>query len=109
MGILADPTVVEYGYSGKHYLGPNKTGSFSVQGVLYGSHSWHQLWEQFIAAAWIIVFTAVMTSIIFYLVKFLVRGLREDDATLEVGDLAIHDEEAFPAETFAERVTSLTR
>jgi ammonia channel protein AmtB len=50
-----------------------------------------------------------MTAIIFFLVKFVLRGLREKDEVLEVGDLAIHDEEAFPVETFAERVNSLGR
>jgi Amt family ammonium transporter len=104
VGFLADPSMLQYGTAGKHYRGAT---NFSVQGVLYGSHSWHQLWEQFLAALWIISFTAIMTALIFYLVKFLLRGLREPDAVLEVGDLAIHDEEAFPAETFAERVNSL--
>jgi Amt family ammonium transporter len=69
----------------------------------------HQLWEQFLAATWIIGYTAVGTAVVFYVVKLVMRGLREPDAVLEVGDLAIHDEEAFPAETFAERVSSLSR
>jgi hypothetical protein len=42
--------------------------------------------------------------VIFYLVKFLVGGLRESDETLAIGDLAIHDEEAFPDPTFGEPV-----
>jgi hypothetical protein len=36
-------------------------------------------------------------------VKALV-GLREDDETLAIGDIAIHDEEAFPEPTFGEPV-----
>ncbi|MCX6512954.1 MAG: hypothetical protein NT160_07875, partial [Actinobacteria bacterium] len=52
-------------------------------------------------------FTAIMTAIILVVVKFVCRGLREPDEVLEVGDLAMHDEEAFPQATFAERVTSL--
>jgi hypothetical protein len=39
-------------------------------------------------------------------VKLVLGGLREDDATLAVGDLAIHDEEAFPEPTFGEPVDS---
>jgi Amt family ammonium transporter len=106
VGFLADPSMVEYGTKGSTYRGATQ---FSVQGVFYGSHSWHQLWEQFLAACWIIGFTSVATAAIFYVVKFVMRGLREPDTVLEVGDLAIHDEEAFPAETFAERVSSLSR
>jgi hypothetical protein len=41
--------------------------------------------------------------------KVVARGLREKDEDLEVGDLAIHDEEAFPTETFAERVSAMSR
>jgi Amt family ammonium transporter len=104
VGFLADPGMLEYGAKGAHY----RSGSFfSVNGLFY-TGSWHQEWEQFLAAIWIICFTAVMTAIIFYAVKFTI-GLREHDDVLEVGDLAIHDEEAFPTETFAERVSSLSR
>jgi Amt family ammonium transporter len=106
VGILADPKMIEYGVKGAHYAG---AGGFSVGGWFYNGHSWHQFWEQFLAASWIIVYTSIMTAIIFYLVKFVLRGLREKDEVLEVGDLAIHDEEAFPVETFAERVTALGR
>jgi Amt family ammonium transporter len=105
VGILADPKMVEYGTSGSDYHGDK---IFSIGGVLY-NHSWHQFWEQFLAACWIIGFTAVGTTLVFYFVKFVMRGLREPDSVLEIGDLAIHDEEAFPAETFAERVSSLSR
>ena len=106
VGFLADPKMLQYGQTGKHYAGGTKF--FSVNGLFYGG-GWHQEWEQILAAGWIIGFTAVMTAGIFYLVKFVLRGLREPDEVLEVGDLAIHGEEAFPAETFAERVNSLSR
>jgi len=105
VGLLADPGMVEYGVAGKHYTG---SGSFSVGGWFY-THSFHQLWEQFLAAVWVIAFSAVGTAILLYIVKFVCRGLRETDEVLEIGDLAIHDEEAFPRETFAERVSSLSR
>jgi len=105
VGVLADPGMTTYGVTGKDF---NAAGSFSVGGWFY-THSFHQLWEQFLTAVWVISFTAVATAVIFYFVKFVLGGLREDDNTLEVGDLAIHDEEAFPTETFAERVSSLSR
>ena len=104
VGLLADPGMIQYGVAGKTY---DAAGAFSVGGWFY-THSFHQLWEQFLTAAWIIVFTAVMSAILLYITKFVCRGLREKDEVLEVGDLAIHDEEAYPRETFAERVSSLT-
>ena len=104
IGLVADPSQTVYGVTGKDYGGE---GSFSVGGWFY-THSFHQLWEQFLTAAWIIIFTAVMSTILLYITKFVCRGLREKDEVLEVGDLAIHDEEAYPRETFAERVSSLT-
>ena len=102
IGLFADPKMAVY------LTDDGKSAAFSVGGWFY-THSFHQLWEQFIAAAWVIGYTAVGTALVFYVAKLLVRGLREKDEALEVGDLAIHDEEAFPAETFAERVSSLTR
>jgi Amt family ammonium transporter len=105
VGLLADPGMIQYGVAGKTY---DAAGAFSVSGWFY-NHSFHQLWEQFLAAVWIITYTAIVSAILFYIVKFVCRGLREKDEVLEVGDLAIHDEEAYPRETFAERVTSLSR
>jgi len=105
VGLLADPGMTEYGVAGKTY---DAAGSFSVGGWFY-THSFHQLWEQFLAASWIILYTGIVSAILFYIVKVVCRGLREKDEVLEVGDLAIHDEEAYPRETFAERVSSLSR
>ncbi|OYV59574.1 MAG: ammonium transporter [Actinobacteria bacterium 21-73-9] len=101
VGLLADPKMVEYGVTGAHFKG---AGSFSVGGWFF-THSFHQLWEQFLAAAWIICYTGIGTAVIFYVVKKLV-GLREDDLTLRDGDIAIHEEEAFPEPTFGEPVAS---
>ncbi len=103
VGILADPRMIEYGVKGKNYAG---AGSSVVSGLFYGG-GFHQLWEQFRAAVWVIVFTAVMTYIILKVVKFICRGLREPDEVLAIGDLAIHEEEAYPRETFAERISSV--
>ena len=96
VGFLADPGMLEYVGTGKAAPG------FSVQGLFY-TGSWHQVWEQFIAAVWVIVFTAVMSFILLKIVQ-LVVGLREPDEVLETGDLAIHDEEVYPEPTFAERL-----
>jgi len=96
VGFFADPGMIEY-------IGIGKTApGFSVVGLFY-SGSWHQEWEQFITAVWVIVFTAIASFILLWIVK-LVIGLREPDENLEIGDLAVHDEEVYPEETFAERV-----
>ena len=99
VGILADPHMIQYGVVGKVY---DAAGSFSVAGWFYG-HSFHQLWEQFLAALWVIGWTSTVTALIFYVVKFTV-GLRESDEVLAIGDIAIHEEEAFPEPTFGEPV-----
>jgi Amt family ammonium transporter len=100
VGFLADPGMVEY-------IGLGKTTSFVVGGLFY-TGSWHQEWEQFLAAVWIILFTAIGTTILAYITKFVCRGLREKDEVLEIGDVAIHDEEVYPQETFAERVSAMS-
>ena len=102
VGLIADPRMTEYGIAGANYKG---SGGFAVGGWFF-THSFHQLWEQFLAAVWIIGYTAVGTAVIFYLVKFVLGGLRESDEVLAIGDLAIHDEEAFPEPTFGEPVGS---
>ena len=76
---------------------------FGVNGLLY-TGSAHQLWEQFRAAVWVILWSAVVTFIIMQLIKLVLRGARYKDEILEVGDLAIHGEEAFPEDSFASRV-----
>ena len=96
VGFFADPGMLEYIGIGKASPG------FSVNGLFY-TGSWHQVWEQFLAAAWVICFTAIASFILLWIVKLIV-GLREPDEKLEIGDLAIHDEEVYPRETFAERV-----
>jgi Amt family ammonium transporter len=101
VGVLADPHMTTYGVDGANW---KADGGFSVGGVLY-THSFHQLWEQFLAASWVICFTAVGTTVVFVLVKKLV-GLRESDDMLRDGDLAIHEEEAFPEPTFGEPISS---
>ncbi|MGC8498755.1 MAG: ammonium transporter [Acidimicrobiales bacterium] len=98
VGFLADPGMTEYGVTGSHFKG---AGQFSVGGWFY-THSFHQLWEQFLAALWIIGYTAAGTAAIFWVVKKVLGGLRESEEVLSVGDIAIHEEEAFPEPTFGE-------
>ncbi len=100
VGLIADPGMTQYGVSGAHF---KAAGGFSVGGWFF-THSFHQLWEQFLAASWIICYTAVGTAVVFYIVKFVLGGLREDEETLRIGDIAIHEEEAFPEPTFGEPV-----
>jgi Amt family ammonium transporter len=76
---------------------------FGVNGLAY-TGSAHQLWEQFRAAIWVIIWSALVTFILMHLIKLVLRGARYKDEILEVGDLAIHGEEAFPEEAFASRV-----
>jgi ammonium transporter, Amt family len=68
---------------------------FSVSGLLY-SGSMHQLWEQARAAAWVILWSALVTFLLMKFIGLVLRGARYPDSILEVGDFAIHDEVAFP-------------
>jgi len=111
VGIFADPNMIEYGCG---TLGPNgqvvnTSGAayattsahctpFSVGGWLY-TGSFHQLWEQSRAALFVIVWSALITFLIMKFLGLVLRGTRYKDDVLEVGDLAIHDELAFPEDT----------
>ena len=56
---------------------------------------------QFLAALTIIVWDSLVTAAILYFIKYVLRlNLRSPDAILEVGDVAIHGEEAFPDMAF---------
>jgi Amt family ammonium transporter len=109
LGIFADPNMIEYGCGTLNSAGQvvNTTSAqyatasthctpFSAAGLMYGPHSFHQLWEQFRAALWVIVWSAVITFILMKLIGLVLHGARYSDDILEIGDLAIHDEEAFP-------------
>jgi Amt family ammonium transporter len=100
VGFLADPGMVEY-------IGAKGTASVVINGLFY-TGSWHQEWEQFLAAVWILCYCAVVTFILAYITKWICRGLREKGDVLEIGDIAIHDEEVYPQETFAERVSAMS-
>jgi Amt family ammonium transporter len=115
LGIFGDPNMIEYGCG---HLNPSgqviatsaaqyassggKCVPFSVSGLMY-TGSAHQLWEQFRAAIWVIFWSALVTFILMKVIGWVLRGARYKDDILEVGDVAIHDEEAFPEETLAQR------
>jgi Amt family ammonium transporter len=81
-GILANPNMIEYIGTGKDAPGVSGTGSM------------HQLMVQAIAAGFIIVFNIIATSVILFAIKIFVP-LRMDDATLKIGDDAVHGETAY--------------
>ncbi len=116
LGIFGDPNMLEYGCGRLDAAGQVISTSqqtyitatahcipFSVNGLIY-TGSAHQLWEQFRAAIFVIFWSALITFILMKLIGLVLRGARYKDEVLEVGDLAIHGEEAFPVETLAERV-----
>jgi Amt family ammonium transporter len=90
VGMLADPNMIQY-------IGLGKTASFSGTGLFYGHP--HQLLVQFEAALTIIIWDAIVTAVILYVIKYVFRmKLRLPDEVLEVGDIAVHGEEAYPVE-----------
>jgi Amt family ammonium transporter len=91
VGLLADPNVIEY---------PAAPGgaSFAGAGWFWGHHP-HQLLVQFLAALTIIIWDAAVTFIIWMFIKYVLRmKLTFSQEQLEIGDVAIHGEEAYPAE-----------
>jgi ammonium transporter, Amt family len=85
-GILANPDMIEYIGTDKDAPGVSGTGWF------YGS--FHQFMLQLYAALFIIVFNVVATFIILKVISIFV-SLRMDEATLRVGDDAVHGETAY--------------
>ena len=87
VGILANPDMLEY-------IGTDKDApGVSVTGLLYGDPG-HQLLLQLDGAAFIIVYNAIATFIILKVISIFVP-LRMDEATLKVGDDAVHGETAY--------------
>jgi Amt family ammonium transporter len=86
-GILGDPDMLEYIGTDKDAPGVNVTG------LLYGGGI-HQLVLQIEGALFIIVFNVIMTFIILKVISF-ITPLRMDEATLKVGDDAVHGETAY--------------
>ena len=87
VGLVANPAMIEYLSTDK------KTSAVSIGGAFYGNPA--QLLPQFYAAAFIIVFNAIMTFIILKVVS-LVVPLRASSSEIEGGDLAIHGIDPMP-------------
>jgi ammonium transporter, Amt family len=89
VGFFADPSVVVYPLT--------TSGSpFAASGLIFGHpHSWKLIEEQLLAALTVIVWDAVVTFIILKVIS-LFTSLRMSDEDLEIGDLAVHGEEAYP-------------
>src|SRR5579863_9486790 len=87
VGILACPDMLVYVGTDKEAPGVNVTG------LLYGDTG-NQLWQQLKAAVFIIVLNVVATYVILKVISIFV-ALRMDEATLRVGDDAVHGETAY--------------
>jgi Amt family ammonium transporter len=88
VGLLADPKMIEY-------LGVGKNPSLSGTGLFYGHPK--QLAIQAGAALTIIVWDAAVTFILLKGIGLFMK-LRLPDEVLEIGDLAVHGEEAYPSD-----------
>jgi ammonium transporter, Amt family len=76
------------------YIGTDKDApGVSVTGLLYGGGV-HQLVLQAEAALFIIVLNAVATYVILKIISLIVP-LRMDETTLQLGDKAVHGEDAY--------------
>jgi Amt family ammonium transporter len=93
VGILANPDMLLYIGTDKQAPGINVTGA------LYGNLP--QLLLQAEGAAFIIAYNAIATAIILMVISIFVP-LRMDEATLKVGDDAVHGETAYAIGTEGE-------
>ena len=94
VGLVANGDVLEY-------IGTDKEApGISVTGLFYGDPG-TQLLHQFYGAAFIIVYNIIATYIILKVIGFIVP-LRMDEATLKVGDDAVHGETAYAIGTEGE-------
>ena len=96
-GQVVNTTQAQYAAAG------GKCVPFSVNGLMY-TGSFHQLWEQFRAAIFVIFWSALITFILMKIIGLILPGgARYKDEILEVGDVAIHDEEAYPDDSISVR------
>ena len=90
VGLLADPKMIVY-------LGIGNNPSVSGTGLFYGHAK--QLALQAGAALTVIIWDAVVTFVILMVIKHVLRmNLRLPDEVLEIGDVAVHGEEAYPSD-----------
>jgi ammonium transporter, Amt family len=93
VGVFANPDMLQYIGTDKEAPGVNVTG------LLYGNAA--QVLTQIEGAAFIIVYNVIATFIILKVIGFIVP-LRMDEATLKVGDDAVHGETAYAIGTEGE-------
>jgi Amt family ammonium transporter len=91
VGVLADPHIIQYIGNGKDVQ------DVSGSGWLWGHHP-QQILIQLGAALTIIVWDAFVTFAILRILGLFMK-LRAPDEALELGDVAVHQEEAYPDET----------
>ena len=91
VGVLADPKVIVYLGNGKD------VADVTYSGWLWGDRP-GQILVQLGAALTIIIWDAFVTFAILRILGLFMK-LRAPDEALEVGDVAVHDEEAYPDET----------
>ena len=95
VGILANPDMLQY-------IGTDKEApGISITGMIAAGGSPQQLLLQVYGAAFIIIYNAIATYIILKVIGFIVP-LRMDEATLKVGDDAVHGETAYAIGTEGE-------
>jgi Amt family ammonium transporter len=88
VGLLADPKMIVY-------LGIGKSPNVTTAGLFYGHPK--QLLIQAGAAGTVIVWDGVVTFVLLRVIGLFMK-LREPDAVLEAGDIALHGEVAYPEE-----------
>jgi len=88
VGLFADPKMIIY-------LGLGKTPPITTAGLFYGHPK--QLLIQAEAALTVIIWDAFVTFVILKVISMF-TSLRETDAVLELGDLAVHGEAAYAPE-----------
>ncbi|MFJ4657152.1 ammonium transporter [Nocardia sp. NPDC088792] len=98
VGVFADPNV-------KVYLGTGGAPDATYGGWLYGHNPKLLLW-QLGAAATVIVWDALVTFVILKVLSLFMK-LRIPDEALEVGDIAVHEEEAYPDDALVSSPRSL--
>jgi Amt family ammonium transporter len=88
VGLFADPHMIVY-------VGLGKAPDVTTAGLFYGHPK--QLLIQAGAALTVIVWDGLITFIILKGLSFIMK-LRMPDEVLEVGDVAVHNEEVYPSE-----------
>jgi ammonium transporter, Amt family len=98
VGVLADPKVIEYLGNGKD------VADVTSAGWIWGHHP-GQILIQLGAALTVIIWDAFVTFVILRVLGLFMK-LRAPDDALEIGDVAVHDEEAYPDDTLVGGRTS---